>query len=51
MLGKLLKSTSDNSAVTEELYLQTLSREPTDKERETALKYCKGCCRHDELDG
>ena len=41
MLGKLLKSTDDNSAVTEELYLQTLSREPTDKERETALKYCK----------
>ena len=41
MLGKLLKSTPDNSAVVEELYLQSLSREPTDKEGETVLKYCK----------
>ncbi|HEX3600872.1 MAG TPA: DUF1549 domain-containing protein [Lacipirellulaceae bacterium] len=41
MLGKLLASTNDNNAVIEELYLRTLSREPTDQEHETALKYCK----------
>ena len=38
MLGRLLNSTGDNSAVVEELYLRTLSREPTDKEKETALQ-------------
>ena len=28
-------------AVVEELYLRTLSREPTEKEMTTALTYCK----------
>jgi hypothetical protein len=41
MLGRLLKSNSDNSAAVEELYLRTLSREPTDKEKETAIEFCK----------
>jgi hypothetical protein len=41
MLGRLLKSQNDNAAVAEELYLRTLSREPTEKEKETALKFCK----------
>ncbi|HEX4412770.1 MAG TPA: DUF1549 domain-containing protein, partial [Lacipirellulaceae bacterium] len=49
MLGKLLKSTPDNSTVTEELYLQTLSREPTDKEREKALEYCKSVKSRDAV--
>jgi hypothetical protein len=41
MLGKLLAANDDNGAVVDELYLRTLSREPTDKERATALQYCK----------
>jgi hypothetical protein len=41
MLGRLLATTDDNSAVIDDLYLRTLSRAPTDKERSTALKYCK----------
>jgi hypothetical protein len=41
MLGRLLEETDDNGAVVEDLYLRTLSREPTDKEMTTALKYCK----------
>jgi hypothetical protein len=41
MLGRLLKSQNDDAAVAEELYLRTLSREPTEKEKETALKFCK----------
>jgi hypothetical protein len=41
MLGRLLKETDDNEAVVEELYLKTVSREPTEKETATALKYCK----------
>ncbi len=41
MLGRLLEETDDNGAVIEELYLRTLSREPTEKERDTALKYCQ----------
>jgi hypothetical protein len=41
MLGRLLEETDDNGAVVEELYLRTLSREPTEKEQDTALKYCQ----------
>ncbi len=41
MLGRLLENTSDDRAVIDDLYLQTLSREPTDKERAAALKFCK----------
>jgi hypothetical protein len=41
MLGRLLKETDDNEAVVEELYLKTLSRQPTEKEIASALKYCK----------
>ncbi|HEX5471581.1 MAG TPA: hypothetical protein VFW73_06825, partial [Lacipirellulaceae bacterium] len=32
----------DNESLVEELYLRTLSREPTDKELKTALAYCEG---------
>jgi hypothetical protein len=39
MLGKLLERMNDNTAVVEELYLRTISREPTGKEREGALKF------------
>jgi Protein of unknown function (DUF1549)/Protein of unknown function (DUF1553) len=41
MLGRTLKETDDNGAVIEELYLRTMSREPTEQERNTALKYCQ----------
>ncbi|MFO0791033.1 MAG: DUF1549 domain-containing protein [Pirellulales bacterium] len=41
MLGRLLANTKDNSAVVDELYLRTLSREPTEKERGAALEFCK----------
>lgn len=41
MLGRLLEETDDNSAVIEDLYLRTMSREPTDKERDAALAFCK----------
>ena len=40
MLGDLLESTDDNGAVVDELYLRTLSRQPTEKEMTTALAYC-----------
>jgi hypothetical protein len=42
MLGRLLKENDDNRDVVEELYLRTVSREPTEKEMSTALAYCKG---------
>ena len=32
MLGRLLEEIEDNGALVEELYLRTLSREPTDEE-------------------
>jgi hypothetical protein len=41
MLGRMLKSNSDDSAALEELYLRTLSREPTAKENASALAFCK----------
>lgn len=40
-LGKLLDSTKDDSAVTEELYLRCLSREPKADEVKTCLNYVK----------
>jgi hypothetical protein len=39
MLGRLLKENDDNEAVLDELYLKTLSREPTKKEVAATLKY------------
>jgi len=41
MLGRLLNEISGDRALVEELYLRTLSREPTDKELNSALAYCK----------
>jgi hypothetical protein len=41
MLGRLLDETKDNRALTEELYLRSLSREPTNAEVDTTLAYCK----------
>jgi hypothetical protein len=41
VLGRLLDEIKDNGALAEELYLRTLSREPTDAELRTALAYCK----------
>ena len=40
MLGRLLDENKDNRDVVEELYLRTLSREPTKAEISTALAYC-----------
>ncbi|HVT29238.1 MAG TPA: DUF1549 domain-containing protein [Lacipirellulaceae bacterium] len=41
MLGRQLEKIDDNGALVEELYLRTLSREPTDIELKTSLTYCK----------
>jgi hypothetical protein len=40
VLGRLLEDTPDNEQLVDELYLRTLSREPTDEERTTAMKFC-----------
>ena len=41
MLGRQMDDIKDNGALVEELYLRTLSREPTETELNTALAYCK----------
>jgi hypothetical protein len=41
MLGRQMDEIKDNGALIEELYLRTLSREPTELERNTTLAYCK----------
>jgi hypothetical protein len=41
VLGRLLEETKDDGALVDELYLRTLSREPTSSERSTVLAYCK----------
>lgn len=40
VLGRLLTNIDDDQALVEQLYLRTLSREPTDGERKMALAYC-----------
>jgi hypothetical protein len=42
VLGKLLADEQDNEAVAVDLYLRTLSREPTDDELKTSLSHVKG---------
>jgi hypothetical protein len=39
ILGRLLHEIDDDEALVEELYLRTLSRQPTDEELETALEF------------
>lgn len=41
VLGRLLDEFEDDELLIDELYLRTLSREPTAGERETALKFCR----------
>lgn len=41
VVGRLLDQIKDDGDLIEELYLRTLSREPTDTERNSALSYCK----------
>jgi hypothetical protein len=41
LLGRLLNEIDDDSAMVDELYLRTLSREPTNNEREVALEFCQ----------
>ncbi len=41
MLGRQMDEVKDNGALVEELYLRTLSREPTETELNSALAYCK----------
>jgi hypothetical protein len=41
LLGRLLQDIPSNKLLIEELYLRTLSREPTDEESATALKFCR----------
>jgi hypothetical protein len=40
VLGRLLGEIDDDQALVSELYLRTLSREPTEKELEVAMEYC-----------
>jgi hypothetical protein len=40
ILGRLLEENKDNRDLIEELYLRTLSREPTKAEINSALAYC-----------
>jgi hypothetical protein len=41
LLGRLLETVDDDEDLVVELYLRTLSREPTDRELEVALDYCR----------
>jgi hypothetical protein len=41
VLGRMLEDIPDDEPLVEELYLRTLSREPTDDEFDTALKFCR----------
>jgi hypothetical protein len=41
VLGRLLEDIPNNKLLIEELYLRTLSREPTEEESDTALKFCR----------
>jgi len=41
VLGRLLEDIPDDELLVEELYLRTLTREPTDEERKTARKFCQ----------
>lgn len=41
VLGRLLAEIEDDESLTQELYLRTLSREPTDDELTLALDYCR----------
>jgi hypothetical protein len=41
MLGRQMDEIKDNGALVEELYLRTLSREPTETEVNAALAYCR----------
>jgi hypothetical protein len=41
VLGRLLYEIEDDEPLIEELYLRTLSRQPTDDELDTALEFCQ----------
>jgi hypothetical protein len=41
VLGRLLDEIGDNKSLVEELYLRTLSREPTDEEMQTAIEFVR----------
>jgi hypothetical protein len=41
MLGRQMDEIKDDGALVDELYLRTLSRQPTEAERDSALAYCK----------
>ena len=41
-LASLVKGKATDEAAVEELFLGTLSRKPTDKEKDEAVKYIKG---------
>lgn len=41
VLGRLLEDIPDDSVLIDELYLRTLSREPTNEERTIALQFCR----------
>jgi hypothetical protein len=41
VLGRLLGEILENEPLVEELYLRTLSREPTDEEMETAVEFVR----------
>jgi hypothetical protein len=41
VLGRLLEGIDENEALVEELYLRTLSREPSEKEMKTAIEFVR----------
>jgi hypothetical protein len=41
VLGRLLDEVTDNRSVVEELYLRTLSREPSGEELDVAIEFCR----------
>jgi hypothetical protein len=49
VLGRLLEDIPNDKQLVEELYLRTLSREPTDDERSTALRFCRASKKRDAV--
>jgi len=49
VLGRLLDDIPNDKQLVEELYLRTLSREPTDDELKTALRFCRASKKRDAV--
>jgi hypothetical protein len=49
VLGRLLEDIPSDKLLVDELYLRTLSREPTEEESATALKFCRASKKRDAV--